>query len=246
MARPIGHMIPRQTRGTGWGDSCLHAAGGFSFNMHFWWYFEWPTKIRARTLKSLKNNKDGIFISINALEYAALVLNYIASLYYLVVTNSVVSDPNPIALLYVDNTTSKAWVKKGRKSSLIGRALGHIQEVFMMNSPMCMNSARIATKDSKVADRISCILTEANLSTDMLPIFQDFPSLWSCTRFQPGAELILLVLDTLLKKNSIDPLLLSRRIMENPGKTITSSFATIWNSMIRAWTNNHRKPETTF
>ena len=57
-----------------------------------------------------------MFISINALEYAALIINYIASFYYLVVTNPVVSDPNPIALLYVDNTTSEVWVKKVAKA----------------------------------------------------------------------------------------------------------------------------------
>ena len=199
MERPIGHMIPRWPQGTGWSDICLHVTGGFSFNMHFWWYFEWPTKICARTLKYLKNNKDRRFISINALEYAALIINYIASFYFLVITNPDEFDPNPIPLLYVDNATSETWLKKGSKISLIGRALGRIQAAFMINNPMGINANRVTTKDNKVADRISCIHIEAYLSTDMLPILQDFPSLCSCTCFQPSAELISLVLDTLLQ-----------------------------------------------
>ena len=195
--------------------------------MHFWWYFEWPAEIRADTLKYLKNDKDGEFISINALEYVSLIINYIDSFYYLVITNPEKFDPNPIVLLYVDNTTSEAWVKKGSKSSLIGRALGRIQAAFMINNPMGINANRVTTKDNKVADRISRIHTEANLSTDMPPILQDFPSFFSCTNFHPSAELIFLFLDTLLQKKSTNPLLLRRRILGNTGKTITSSFATI-------------------
>ena len=50
-SRPITHFVPRDPSGTGWADSCLHAAGGFSIDMGFWWYIEWPEQIRSRTLR---------------------------------------------------------------------------------------------------------------------------------------------------------------------------------------------------
>ena len=95
----------------------------------------------------------------------------------------------------------------------------------MINNPMGINADRVTTEDNKVADRIARIHTEDNLSSDMLPIVQGFPLLLSCTRFHQSAEIIFLVLETLLQKKSIDPLLLNRKIRENLGKTITSSFA---------------------
>ena len=75
MWRPIGHLITRSPSATGWSDSCLHAAGGYSLNMGFWWYMEWPQNIQQSTLKFIFNNKDGKLVSINALEYASLIVN---------------------------------------------------------------------------------------------------------------------------------------------------------------------------
>lgn len=38
--RPIAHMVDREPSGTAWSDSCLYAAGGFSFDMKFWWHLD--------------------------------------------------------------------------------------------------------------------------------------------------------------------------------------------------------------
>ena len=76
---PIGHLIPRDPSGEGWSDSFLHAAGGYSLDLVFWWYYEWPESIKKGTLKFMFYNDDGTLVSINALEYASLIINYVAA-----------------------------------------------------------------------------------------------------------------------------------------------------------------------
>ena len=91
----------------------------------------------------------------------------------------------------------------------------------MINNPLGINVAHVTSKDNVVADRISRILTEANLLSDMQPLFQDYPALQSCQRFRPSAELTSLISDTLLHKQFVDPLLASRTILAAPGRTTT-------------------------
>ena len=110
---------------------------------------------------------------------------------------------------------------KGSKKSLAGRALGRIQAALMINNPVGINAAHISSTDNVIADKISRILTEANLLTDMQPLFQDYPLLQSCRRFHPSAELISLISDTLLQQKYVDPLQLSRQILSAPGRITT-------------------------
>jgi hypothetical protein len=91
----------------------------------------------------------------------------------------------------------------------------------MINNPVGINTAHVSTTDNEIADKISRILTEANLLADMQPLFQDFPLLQSCRRFHPSAELILLISETLLLQKYVDPLQLSRRILSAPGRITT-------------------------
>ena len=53
---PIGHLINRDPSAVAWSDSCLYAAGGFSTDMQFWWYLEWPPDVRKHTLVYVRNN----------------------------------------------------------------------------------------------------------------------------------------------------------------------------------------------
>ena len=221
MCRPLGHMIPRDPSGVGYSDSCLHAAGGFSYDMGFWWYFEWPQSIQACTLKFITNDSQGNLITINSLEYASLIIEYATAFHALTIRNPSPADPHPVVCLFADNTTAEAWIIKASKASLAGRALGRIQASLMINNPVGINVNHVTSSANVVADRISRILTEANLLSDMQPIFQDFPALKSCQRFHPSAELISLILDTLLHKKFVDPLLTSRAVLAAPGRITT-------------------------
>ena len=51
MCRSLGHLIQQQSSGIGYSDSCRLVAGGFSFCIRLWWYYEWPDEIQSSTLK---------------------------------------------------------------------------------------------------------------------------------------------------------------------------------------------------
>ena len=75
---PISHLIDCTLIGVAFSDSSLSAAGGYSPDLGFWWYLEWPPSIKSRTLKHIKNNTGDQLININILEYAAIIINYLA------------------------------------------------------------------------------------------------------------------------------------------------------------------------
>ena len=219
MWRPIGHLIPRDPSCTAWSDSCLHAAGGYSFDLGFWWYIQWPSRIYKCTLKFVTTNKDGILITINALEYASLIINYVAVTHIL--TKAQVRmrrDPHPVVLLLADNRSAEAWLRKASSASEAGRALGYIQAAFMVNNPVGINVGHVTSKDNKIADRISRVTSELTLLAEMKQLHKDYPMLRSCKRFRPSAELVSLILDTLSTKKFVNPLLVSRRILSSPGE----------------------------
>ena len=107
-------MVPRDPSATAWSDSSLSAAGGFSYDMGFWWYIEWPQDIAQRTMQYVSSNKDGTLVTINALEYASLIVKYIAATYVLVHLDQSTTDPHPVVLLYADNTASRVMDKEGQ------------------------------------------------------------------------------------------------------------------------------------
>ena len=96
---PISHLIDLTPSGVAYSDSSLSAAGGYLSDLSFWWYLEWPQSIRSRTLQHVKYNKDGSLIDINVLEYAAIIITYLASFH--AVTHHPPGqgcDPHPVVL----------------------------------------------------------------------------------------------------------------------------------------------------
>ena len=226
--RPLGHMVPRDPSATAWSDSSLSAAGGFSYDMGFWWYIEWPQDIAQRTLRYVSSNKDGMLVTINALEYASLIVNYIAATYVLVHLDRSTTDPHPVVLFYADNTAAESWMKKASSCSEGARALGYVQAALMINNPVGICVDRVSTTDNVVADRISRVKSEAHLATEIPVLCQDFPQLRSCQRFHPSVELTSLILETLSSKKYTDPLQASRRVLTSPGRITTYDSATGW------------------
>ena len=217
--RPIAHMVHRDPSAIGYSDSCLRAAGGFSIKMKFWWYIEWPECIQKRTLRYIKNNKNNRLISINLLEYAALLIEYVAATHYYRNGGTDDSDPYPTVLLYADNTTAEAWAKmKSCKTSMAGRALGRLQCALMINNHVGINIGHVTTKDNVIADRISRIKKETNTLPDFEKLTQDFPQLTSCRRFHPSAELVSAITAILLQEKSFNPLEARDSILEKLGQ----------------------------
>ena len=221
MHRPIGHMVPsRDARGKARSDSSLRAAGGYSTDLGFWWYFEWPAEVQRLTLRFQRKYKtdNGDLVSINVLEYAAMIITYVAGYHVMVQVNPSSQDPYPLLELWADNTSAESWILKASKSSLIGRALSRIQCALMINNPVGIWSGYINTHDNIIADRISRILTESLIPFEMPKLFKEFPELRGCRRFQPSPELISLITEALLTDKFVNPLELSRKILSAPGK----------------------------
>lgn len=93
--------------------------------MEFWWYIEWPEEVRRTTLIYKRRNSDGSLTSINVLEFAGMIINYVASSHYYR-SRPDPTDPFPIVRLFGDNSTAESWMTKTCTSSLAGRALGRL------------------------------------------------------------------------------------------------------------------------
>lgn len=220
MARPIGHMVPRRDpRGKALSDSSLHAAGGYSTDLGFYWYLAWPEEVQRLTLrfKSKYKHDNGDIVSINVLEYAAMIITYVASYHVMVQLDPSLDDPFPMLELWGDNTSAESWILKASKSSLVGRALSRIQCALMINNPVGIWAGYINTHANVIADRISRILSESHLTVEMTKLAQEFPELRTCRRFHPSSELISLIMQALLTDKFVNPLELSRTILAAPG-----------------------------
>ena len=167
MWHPLGHLINRNFSGISYSDSCLHAAGGYDINMGFWWYIEWPEIIQKSTPKFIFKNDNGNLVSINALEYASLIINYVSASYVLTNVCPMRGDPHPVALLKADNRSAESWIIKASELSLAGRALGYVQAALEINNPVGTNVDHVTSEGNKIADRISRIESETILLTEM-------------------------------------------------------------------------------
>jgi len=114
-----------------WADSCKQSGGGWSTDMKFWWYLEYPTKIVAQV--TLANNKWGKYISINVLEMVCMIVNYAAAIYARW-HNGIDLGHFPTILNWCDNTSACRWINTRCKESLIGRALGRFFCGMIMGS----------------------------------------------------------------------------------------------------------------
>ena len=220
---PISHLIDRTPLGTAFSDSSLLAAGGYSSDLQFWWFLEWPASVRSRTLKYLKNNSTGNLIDINVLEYAAIIITFLACYYSITLRPpDLGADPHPVVLIHTDNSSSEAWAQKGSRVSFAGRALGRLQAALLMRNPVGLRNSHISTSENVVADTLSRFSSINELLTSFPTLLQTQKELIGCRQFHPSAELISCIMDALLQGVCINPIALSKRLLMEPGR-ITSS-----------------------
>ena len=223
---PISHLIPREALGWGRTDSCLRAAGGYSPALKFWWYIEWPQSIQRRTLLHIRNKANKQLISINVLEYAALLVTFILAHRIISEEGHFTKDPHPHFLVEGDNTASESWAKKGAKHSKGGRALGRLHAALMIGNPVHFTVAHIATDKNVVADKISRIQSESHLPAAMALLKQEHPDLAGCQRYQLTSSQLSLLMEVLSQAECTDPIAASRLLLTAREKTIISNGVT--------------------
>jgi hypothetical protein len=224
---PIAHIIPRMPTFTSFGDSCLEGAGGYSILLGFWWHIPFPEAVKQRTLLHKQDNKDGLLISINVLEFVTVIINYCATL-HIIMTTLATNDLYLVLLNVTNNVSALSWMTGACKKSKVVLLLARFFCSLMINSPLGITSKWISTDDNKIPDDISCIKKEsANEDSppflDFLTLTQRYPELILCSSFTIQLEPILLIWEIVLTErwpchNEI------RRLRLKPlGKLITSS-----------------------
>jgi hypothetical protein len=118
----IAHLIPQMPFAMTIGDSLLEGAGGFSITLGFWWLICFPDEVVQRTLRFRSNNNDGMLVSINALEFVTMIINYCTAL-HVVRTSPVTDDPHPVILNITDNFSALSWTLHMCKRSKSGKCL---------------------------------------------------------------------------------------------------------------------------
>jgi hypothetical protein len=104
----MAHLIKREHDYETFQDSCLKGAGGFSPPFRFWWIVEWHEQVVLRT----KLPRNSIHrISINLLEYAAIIIGLAGSIVAWEMLPPASRPSHPMVLLWTDNTTAKSWTK---------------------------------------------------------------------------------------------------------------------------------------
>ncbi len=205
---PIAHVIERNPFAHLFGDSSLQAAGGFSVGLKFWWHLPFPEEVVKRTLLHMKDDSSNEFISINALEFITIILNYAAAITVFAI-DKLTDDPFPVLLGVTDNTSALNWVNHACKGSPLGRALARLFVGLLITSNIGINAKWISTTENKIADEISRLkkLLGANSSSpsfDYSSLQSRFPLLQNCRFWAPSQRLLSMIWNIVLTRKSPD------------------------------------------
>jgi hypothetical protein len=160
----------------------------------FRWHIRVHDKIIQHTLLFKSDNKDGLLVSINVLEFVTVIINYCAALHIFQTTN-VTEDPHPVLLNITDNNASAlSWTLHTCKRSRIGPLLARFFCSLLINSPLGINSQWISTDNNKIADDISCLKKQSDTNSapnfDYTTLKQTYPELNHCSFFRIQPKLI--------------------------------------------------------
>jgi hypothetical protein len=225
---PIAHIIPRMPMFASFGDGCLEGARGYSILLGFWWHIPFPEVVKQRTLLHKRDSKDGLFISINVLEFVTIIINYCATL-HIITTTLATNDPYLVLLNVTNNTSALSWTNGACKKSKVSCMLAHFFCLLMINPPLGINFKWISTDDNKIADDIFSCIKKESANEDSPPFFdystltQRYPELIHCFSFTIQPKLILLMWEIVLTERWPCHDKIRRLRLKLLGKLITSS-----------------------
>ena len=176
--------------------------------------------MHLRTKKYIENNKKGLLISINVLEFVSVIINYAAAITVLNQEKHT-DDPFPVLLDMADNTACIRWTNHACKDSLAGRALGRFLCMLLVNTNLGINAKWLSTDENLIADTISRLQDspdKAKKFFDYSKLKQQFPQLAPCRAFLPSPELRSLIWDCVLHAKSPNPQQVKEMIRDGLGK----------------------------
>ena len=239
--RPISHIVrrrpdayARQDASTDWG------MGGYCSQLKIWWQLQWSdlgeefaTKVREKK------------ISINVLELAAIVVNYLAVVFGFATQDHGLRH-QPRVHVGGDNTTADAWYKKFSNTNDSARGLTKILAFLMKNCNVGMDVEHVAGILNFFADAISRGLLAETLNplfkckcpsnTGALSCLQVPLSVTeiSFKRFLPSAEMLSAISSTMLLRSTPTSLATNPKQWGRciPDNNISFDFSNDWNWML--------------
>jgi hypothetical protein len=223
LGTPFAHIVPRTYTFAAACDACKEGGGGWSSDLAFYWFLEFPEKVVQRA--RLPNNKRGKLISINTLEFGMTIIN-LAAVMCALAHGIPCEDPHPVLLNYCDNIAACAWINYKCKESLIGRRLAMIYIGLILNSNLGVQAEWISTTQNFIADDISRLIkNSSDKRFDFTSLLKKYPTqLKGCRRFMPSEKLTSLIWDVLLSKDSPDPLTIRSWEPKTLGSFISQNF----------------------
>jgi hypothetical protein len=146
-------------------------------------------------------------ISINLLEYAAIIIGLAGSIVAWEMLPPDTRPSHPMILLWTDNTTAKSWTKKisGLKTPQ-GRMLARVFAHLLMFSDVGIEADYIEGENNIIADYLSRIRLANDFSAFSFEKLQTkFNCLKSSRHFLPSNELVSLLTTALLTPSANIP-----------------------------------------
>ena len=218
---PLSHLVDRDPDFQVWGDSSLDCAGGYSHQLKFWWFLEWPQTIKQKTLKYFKINiyENDKLISINLLEYAVVIINYAICSYLIPKSGS--SIEYPVLMNWSDNRSAISWTKRAARSTIAGKALARMFCCLAFNNPVACSAEYISTSDNHCADLISRLKTNDQLSFNTLALFQKYPVMQSYHHLTLSPDFLSCLMQGLLSGTCQELGALPQPLLKDPGEDIS-------------------------
>jgi hypothetical protein len=142
LGKCLSLTLSRMPMATAFGDNCLDSAGGYLISLGYWWHLSFPEEVIQQTLMHKKDNKEGLLILINVLNFVTVIINYFASL-NVFMTRSIMNDPHPVLLNVTNNTSTLSWTNHTCRKLKLGRLLVRFFCSLLINSPLRINSQYI-------------------------------------------------------------------------------------------------------
>ena len=142
-----------------------------------------------------------MYISINMLEYSAIILGLAATILTWEALQQADRPATPIILLWTDNTTARSWTHKMAglsRSHPQGRALARLFAHLLMFSGVGIEAQHIEGTANVIADHLSRLRNDNDYTHfTYRSLVQNYPWLHKCHQFHPSRELLSLLYSSL-------------------------------------------------